>query len=68
MCGNIDCLVNRAGLAMSTIDFINIYYTKPVNFLDVSFSAEVDQQVKAIKLLNNDSEVDAIYNNISAVY
>ena len=43
MCGNIDCLVNRAGLAMSTIDFINLYYTKPVNFLDVSFSAEVDQ-------------------------
>ena len=68
MCGNIDCLVNHAGLAMSTIDFINLYNTKPVNFLDVSFSAELDQQTKAIKLLNNESEVDAIYNNITAVY
>ena len=62
--GNIGCLVNGAGLAMSTMDIINHYNGKPANFLDVGGSAEDDQMVEAIKLLNNDPEVDAIYINI----
>jgi succinyl-CoA synthetase beta subunit len=62
--GNIGCLVNGAGLAMSTMDIIKHYGGNPANFLDVGGSAEDDQMVEAIKLLNNDPEVDAIYINI----
>ena len=52
--GNIGCLVNGAGLAMSTMDIIKLYGGNPANFLDVGGSAEGDQMVEAIKLLNND--------------
>lgn len=38
--GNIGCLVNGAGLAMSTMDIINMYGGSPANFLDVGGSAE----------------------------
>jgi succinyl-CoA synthetase beta subunit len=40
--GNIGCLVNGAGLAMSTMDIIKIYGGKPANFLDVGGSANGD--------------------------
>jgi succinyl-CoA synthetase beta subunit len=38
--GNIGCLVNGAGLAMSTMDIIKLYGGNPANFLDVGGSAE----------------------------
>ena len=62
--GNIGCLVNGAGLAMATMDIIKHYGGNPANFLDVGGSAEDQQMVEAIKLLNNDPEVDAIFINI----
>jgi len=62
--GNIGCLVNGAGLAMATMDIIKHYGGNPANFLDVGGSAEDDQMVEAIKLLNNDPEVDSIFINI----
>lgn len=62
--GNIGCLVNGAGLAMSTMDIIKHYGGNPANFLDVGGSAEDDQMVEAIKLLDNDPEVDSIFINI----
>lgn len=62
--GNIGCLVNGAGLAMATMDIIKHYGGNPANFLDVGGSAEDEQMVEAIKLLNNDPEVDAIFINI----
>jgi succinyl-CoA synthetase beta subunit len=62
--GNIGCLVNGAGLAMATMDIIKHYGGNPANFLDVGGSAEDNQMVEAIKLLNNDPEVDAIFINI----
>jgi len=62
--GNIGCLVNGAGLAMSTMDIIAIYGGTPANFLDVGGSADGDQMTEAIKLLNNDDEVKAIFVNI----
>ena len=62
--GNIGCLVNGAGLAMSTMDIIKLYGGEPANFLDVGGSADGDQMTEAIKLLNNDSEVKAIFVNI----
>jgi succinyl-CoA synthetase beta subunit len=49
---------------MSTMDIIKHYGGNPANFLDVGGSAEDDQMVEAIKLLNNDPEVDAIFINI----
>jgi len=52
--GNIGCLVNGAGLAMSTMDIINGYGGKPANFLDVGGSADGEQLTEALKLLNND--------------
>ena len=62
--GNIGCLVNGAGLAMATMDIISQHGGKPANFLDVGGSAENEQMVEAIKLLDNDPEVDAIFINI----
>ena len=62
--GNIGCLVNGAGLAMATMDIINLHKGHPANFLDVGGNAEDDQMVEAIKLLNNDPEVKSIFINI----
>lgn len=62
--GNIGCLVNGAGLAMSTMDIIKLYGGNPANFLDVGGSAEDEQILEAIKLLNNDPEVKSIFINI----
>jgi succinyl-CoA synthetase beta subunit len=62
--GNIGCLVNGAGLAMSTMDIIKLYGGNPANFLDVGGSAEDEQMAEAIKLLNNDPEVSSIFINI----
>lgn len=62
--GNIGCLVNGAGLAMSTMDIIKLYGGEPANFLDVGGSAEGEQLTEALKLLNNDDEVKAIFVNI----
>lgn len=62
--GNIGCLVNGAGLAMSTMDIINSYGGSPANFLDVGGSAEGDALVVAMKLLNEDTQVKAIFVNI----
>ena len=62
--GNIGCLVNGAGLAMSTMDIIKQHGGNPANFLDVGGSAEDEQMVEAIKLLNNDPDVNAIFINI----
>jgi succinyl-CoA synthetase beta subunit len=56
--------VNGAGLAMATMDIIKLYGGNPANFLDVGGSAEDDQMVEAIKLLNNDPEVESIFVNI----
>lgn len=42
---------------MSTMDIIKLYGGNPANFLDVGGSAEDEQMVEAIKLLNNDPEV-----------
>jgi len=62
--GNIGCLVNGAGLAMATMDIIKHYGGNPANFLDVGGSANKEQMVEAIKLLNNDPEVESIFINI----
>ena len=64
MGGNIGCLVNGAGLAMSTMDIVKMYGGSPSNFLDVGGGASGPAMVEAMKLVHNDEEVDAIFVNI----
>ena len=49
--GNIGCLVNGAGLAMSTMDIIKLHGGSPANFLDVGGGANVDQVTEAFRIL-----------------
>jgi succinyl-CoA synthetase beta subunit len=62
--GNIACLVNGAGLAMSTMDIIQHYGGKPANFLDVGGGASKDQVTAAFKIILSDENVKGILVNI----
>jgi succinyl-CoA synthetase beta subunit len=62
--GNIACLVNGAGLAMSTLDIIKHYGGNPANFLDVGGGASKDQVVAAFKIILGDKNVKGIFVNI----
>jgi succinyl-CoA synthetase beta subunit len=62
--GNIGCLVNGAGLAMSTMDIIKHHGAEPANFLDVGGGATVEQVTQAFKMILRDENVKAILVNI----
>jgi len=62
--GNIGCMVNGAGLAMSTMDIIQLKGGSPANFLDVGGGANEEQVQKAFEILNADPNVQAILVNI----
>ena len=62
--GNIGCMVNGAGLAMSTMDIINYYGGTPANFLDVGGSATAEKVTEAFKIILSDSHVKGIFVNI----
>ena len=62
--GNIGCLVNGAGLAMSTMDLILLHGGSPANFLDVGGGANVDQVTEAFRILLSDKNVKAVLVNI----
>ena len=62
--GNIGCLVNGAGLAMSTMDLIKLHGGEPANFLDVGGGANVDQVTEAFRIILDDSNVKAVLVNI----
>ena len=62
--GSIGCLVNGAGLAMATMDIIQLHGGMPANFLDVGGGATAAQVQKAFELLNADDSVKAILVNI----
>ncbi len=62
--GNIGCMVNGAGLAMSTMDIINYYGGKPANFLDVGGGATAEKVTAAFKIISSDPGVKAIFVNI----
>jgi succinyl-CoA synthetase beta subunit len=62
--GNIGCMVNGAGLAMSTMDIIQLKGGSPANFLDVGGGATEGQVQKAFEILNADDKVQAILVNI----
>lgn len=62
--GNIGCLVNGAGLAMSTMDIIKYHGGEPANFLDVGGGASAEQVTQAFKMILSDQSVKAILVNI----
>ena len=62
--GNIGCLVNGAGLAMSTMDLIKLHGGEPANFLDVGGGANVRAVTEAFRIILEDSSVKAILVNI----
>ncbi|RLT03117.1 MAG: succinate--CoA ligase subunit beta, partial [Planctomycetota bacterium] len=62
--GNIGCLVNGAGLAMSTMDLIKLHGGEPANFLDVGGGANVAQVTEAFSIILADKHVKAVLVNI----
>src|ERR1700761_7084830 len=62
--GNIACMVNGAGLAMATMDLIQLHGGKPANFLDVGGGATKERVSAAFKLILSNPKVTAILINI----
>ena len=62
--GNIGCMVNGAGLAMSTMDIIKYYGGAPANFLDVGGGATAEKVTAAFKIITTDPDVKAIFVNL----
>jgi succinyl-CoA synthetase beta subunit len=62
--GNIGCMVNGAGLAMATLDMIQVCGGKPANFLDAGGGADKEKVKEAFKLILRDPNVRAILVNI----
>jgi len=62
--GDIACMVNGAGLAMATMDLIQLHGGKPANFLDVGGGATAERVAEAFKLILSDTKVKAILVNI----
>ncbi len=62
--GSIGCMVNGAGLAMGTMDTIQLAGGKPANFLDVGGGATAEQVTAAFKIILSDPHVEAILVNI----
>lgn len=62
--GEIGCMVNGAGLAMTTMDMIKLYGGNPANFLDIGGSSNPTKVVEAMKLLLSDEDVKVVLINI----
>ncbi len=62
--GSIGCMVNGAGLAMATMDIIELYGSSPANFLDVGGGATAERVTAAFKIILSDPNVKGILVNI----
>jgi succinyl-CoA synthetase beta subunit len=62
--GNIGCMVNGAGLAMATMDMVQLHGGSPANFLDVGGTATAERVARAFKLITSSENVKAILVNI----
>lgn len=62
--GDIGCMVNGAGLAMTTMDVIKLFGGEPANFLDIGGGAKAEQVATALRLILSDSSVEAVLINI----
>lgn len=66
MDGSIGCMVNGAGLAMATMDLITLSGGRPANFLDLGGGVGQAQVSAALKILESDPKVKAIFVNVFA--
>merc|ERR1712029_721322 len=62
--GNVACMVNGAGLAMSTMDLLKTLGGTPANFLDVGGASNVETMTAAFKIIQSDPNVKSIFVNI----
>jgi len=62
--GNVGCMVNGAGLAMATMDIIQLHGSMPANFLDVGGAASSERVEQAFRILLSDKNVKAVLINI----
>jgi succinyl-CoA synthetase beta subunit len=62
--GNIGCMVNGAGLAMATMDLVQLHGGSPANFLDVGGGTTAERVTEAFKIILSDDKVRAVLVNI----
>ena len=62
--GNIGCMVNGAGLAMTTMDIIKLFGGEPANFLDIGGGAGSEKVAAALRIILSDKKVKAVLINI----
>jgi succinyl-CoA synthetase beta subunit len=62
--GNIGCMVNGAGLAMTTMDIIKLFGAEPANFLDIGGGAGAEKVAAALRIILSDPKVEAVLFNI----
>jgi succinyl-CoA synthetase beta subunit len=62
--GNVGCIVNGAGLAMGTMDAVNLLGGKPANFLDVGGSSNPEKVLNALKIILRNPHIKVILINI----
>ncbi|OGO27754.1 MAG: succinate--CoA ligase subunit beta [Chloroflexi bacterium RBG_16_52_11] len=62
--GNIGCMVNGAGLAMTTMDIIKLFGGEPANFLDIGGGANSDKVAAALRIILADPNVKAVLFNV----
>jgi succinyl-CoA synthetase beta subunit len=62
--GNIGCMVNGAGLAMTSMDIVKLFGGEPANFLDIGGGAAADKVAAAMRIILSDPNVKAVLFNI----
>ena len=62
--GNIGCMVNGAGLAMTTMDIVKLFGGEPANFFDIGGGAGADKVAAAMRIILSDKNVKAILFNV----
>jgi succinyl-CoA synthetase beta subunit len=62
--GNIGCMVNGAGLAMTSMDLIKLYGGEPANFLDIGGGANSEKVAAALRIILSDPNVKAVLFNV----
>ena len=62
--GTIGCMVNGAGLAMTTMDLVKLAGGEPANFLDIGGGAKAERVAAAFRIILDDPNVRAILINI----
>jgi succinyl-CoA synthetase beta subunit len=62
--GNIGCMVNGAGLAMTSMDIIKLFGGEPANFLDIGGGAGADKVAAALRIILGDPNVKAVLFNV----